>query len=149
VRDTWIQLRGLAWGRQETPSLSLIQLSDILEKKRSTLYEHMRLLQARDALRWRPGSTSEIIVVFPEDEECLLSGNLEKPDLLNPHDSNSLNSRVKDSPIRKSGKLDRDRKRWETIPAAVLRPFVNTLGESGAQVDVLAMVDVKDLAPYG
>ena len=94
VRDTWIRLRGLAWGRQETPSLALIQLSDILEKKRSTLYEHMRVLQARGALRWRPGNTSEIIVVFPEDEAFQLSGIPDKPD---PLITDNLNdSRVKD-----------------------------------------------------
>jgi hypothetical protein len=132
ARDTWIQLRGLAWGRQETPSLSIIQLSGILEKKRTTLYEHMRLLQSRGALRWRAGNTSEIIVVFPQDEEFLQSGNPDKPDPLIPHDSNSNNSRVKDSAVRESGKPESHKTSRGTIPAAILSPFVTTLAESGA-----------------
>ncbi len=137
ARDTWIQLRGLAWGRKETPSLSLIQLSGILEKRRTTLYEHMRVLQARGALRWRPGNTSEIIVVFPEDEECLLSGIPDKPDPLITDNLNLNNSRVKDSTIRNSGKPDSGKKRRETIPAAVLRPFVNTLADiTGMKADL-------------
>jgi hypothetical protein len=92
----------------------------------------MRLLHSRDALRWRPGGKSEIIVLFPQDEEFLLSGNPDKPDPLIPHDSNFNNSRVKDSAVRKSGKPESHKKRRGTIPAAILRPFVTILAESGA-----------------
>jgi hypothetical protein len=137
VRDTWIQLRGLAWGRQETPSLSLVQLSEILEKKRSTLYVHMRLLQARGALRWRPGSKSEIIVVFPSDEELLLSESLDEPVPLKPGDADSLNIPVKDSAFRNSRKPDGDLRPSETVPDSVLKPFVNTLADvTGMQADL-------------
>ncbi len=137
VRDTWIQLRGLAWGRLETPSLSLVQLSEILNKKRSTLYEHMRLLQARGTLRWRPGSTSEIIVVFPSDDELLLSRSLDKPDPLKPDHSDPANPPVKDSHLRNSGKPDGGRKPGEAVPEAVLKPLVNTLADvTGMQADL-------------
>jgi hypothetical protein len=97
----------------------------------------MRLLQSRGALRWRTGNTSEIIVVFPQDEEFHQSGNPDKPDPLIPHDSNSNNSRVKDSAVRESGKPDTDKKRRETIPAAVLKPFVNILADiTGMKADL-------------
>ena len=113
----------------ETPALSMHQLCDILEKTRSTIYEHMRLLQARDALRWRPGGKSEIIVVFPQDDELLLS---EYSDRLDPpllFDSSSENTRAIDSTVRNSGKLDSHKKSRESIPAVVRKPFVNSLAE--------------------
>ncbi len=137
VRDTWVQLRGIAWGCQETPSVSLAQLSDILGKKRSTLYEHMRLLQSRGALRWRTGSTSEIIVVFPTNDELQFSQNPDKPDPLKPSEGESESSRGKDSPVHESGKPDRDPKPRETVPDAILKPFIYTLADvTGMKADL-------------
>lgn len=46
-------LRGLAWGKSETPPLSFDQLEDITGKSRATIYGHMRDLDTRGALRWR------------------------------------------------------------------------------------------------
>jgi hypothetical protein len=130
ARDTWIQLRGLAWGRQETPALSFIQLAGMLGKKRSTLYEHMRLLRARGALRWRPGSTSEIIVVFPQDEELYLSGFLEKPNPPPEGDINTTQRGDNFSAVRNSGKADRGKWQGASASAAALKSLVDSLAEA-------------------
>ena len=65
VIHTWIQLRGLAWGRFETPQLSIPQLSELTGKSRSTIFGHMALLRHWGALRWRSSDQGTLIVTFP------------------------------------------------------------------------------------
>ena len=134
VRDTWIQLRGLAWGQPETPELSFPQLVELLEKSKSTLYGHMTILRARGALRWRSASDGTFIVSFPETIDGVQdSENLEKLDSLNPPSNKSSISGggIKDTQIpeiQKTGKSSKQNKpKKETIPQDVMRPFVNTL----------------------
>jgi len=66
IRDTWAQLRALAWGLDETPALSLEQIGKITGKRPSTIYQHMAALRNRDALRWRTSERGTVIVSFPE-----------------------------------------------------------------------------------
>ena len=67
VIHTWIQLRGLAWGQDETPELSILQLSELTGKSRSTIFGHMALLRQWGALRWRSSDDGTLIVTFPAD----------------------------------------------------------------------------------
>jgi hypothetical protein len=133
VRDTWIQLRGLAYGQLETPSLSFPQLSEILDKSQSTLYGHMTILRARDALRWRSARDGTFIVSFPEAIDGIQdSENLEKPDSLTPPDKSPKSTRgrkeLQSPEFQKSGKSTRKEKP-PTIPENVMKPFVNTLAD--------------------
>ena len=88
VIHTWIQLRGLAWDRTETPPLSMNQLSGITGKSQSTLYGHLALLRSWGALRMRNSEKGTFILSFPVDtSEFFLDGNsipdsknLEMPD---------------------------------------------------------------------
>ena len=76
VIHTWIQLRGLAWGRDETPQISMLQLSELTGKSRSTLFGHMALLRSWGALRWRSSEVGTLIVTFPADTgEFFLDGD--------------------------------------------------------------------------
>jgi len=113
LRDTWIQLRGLAWGRSETPELSIQQLSEILDKSRSTIYDHLRLLGLRGALSMRSASSGAIVVMFNADEE---SENLE---MLNPLNSFS-DSFDSSSNLKSKDSLNENN---------VLKPMINTLAE--------------------
>jgi len=67
VIHTWIQLRGLAWGQDETPQLGISQLSELTGKSRSTIFGHMALLRQWGALRWRSSEEGTLIVTFPTD----------------------------------------------------------------------------------
>lgn len=78
VRDTWARLRGLAWGKDETPPLSLDQICELLGIGQSTLYGHMLILRQRAALQWRAAGNKTLIVSFA-DCPADLSRNLEKP----------------------------------------------------------------------
>ena len=76
VIHTWIQLRGLAWGRDETPQISMLQLSELTGKSRSTIFGHMALLRSWGALRWRSSEMGTLIVTFPADTgEFFLDGD--------------------------------------------------------------------------
>ena len=66
VRFTWILLRCLAWGKSETPMLSMNQLVEIIGKKQSALYKHMAILRDRGVLLWRPAGCGTLIVSFPD-----------------------------------------------------------------------------------
>lgn len=90
VFHTWVQLRSLAWGRDETPSISLAQLAELTGKSQTSLYGHMAFLRKWGALRWRPSETGTLIVSFPPESEAVApalagasfpdSKNPEKPD---------------------------------------------------------------------
>ena len=86
VRDTAIQLLALAWGKDETPPVSVAEFSDYTGKSVPTLYAHMGLLRDRGALRWRPAGTSTIIVTFidgllPPSQPDILQSNSENLEL--------------------------------------------------------------------
>ncbi|MBT7191788.1 MAG: helix-turn-helix transcriptional regulator [Anaerolineae bacterium] len=83
IRDIYIQLRGLAYGRTETPPVSFSQLSNITGKSVSTIYGHMAVLRDRGALRWRTAQDSTIIVSFPKKNIAFFT---------NPLDSDFLES---------------------------------------------------------
>jgi hypothetical protein len=88
VRDTWVRLRGLAWGQTETPPLSIHQICELLGMSQSTLYGHMLILRDRAACSWRAAGSKTLIVSFaacPGD----LSRNLEKPTLLESSSTDS------------------------------------------------------------
>ena len=132
VIHTWIQLRALAWGQEETPQLSIFQLSELTGKSRSTIFGHMALLRQWGALRWRSSETGTLIVTFPADtvefyldgdflapeSEILESKNLEKlspslPSLINNFDLNDVEEREREEkdldhsrsrPVQKFGK---------------------------------------------
>ena len=115
VIHTWIQLRALAWGQDETPQLSIPQLSELTSKSRSTIFGHMALLRQWGALRWRSSENGTLIVAFPVDtvefyldgdflapeSEILESKNLEKlspslPSLINNFDLNDVEERERE-----------------------------------------------------
>lgn len=135
---TWIQLRGLAWGRKETPALSLQQVSNLTGRSQSTIYEHMTALRLRGALRWRTSRDGTIIVSFddaswlaepPQDTAAEPvdppsaahprrsqapaphdSGNLETPAPLPPPEnlSNQSEEEIRAAQFRNSGKPESD-----------------------------------------
>jgi hypothetical protein len=69
ILQTWVQLRGLAWGDSETPPLSMKQLIEITGKSQSCLYGHMTSLRVWGALRWRPSGRGTFIVSFEADPD--------------------------------------------------------------------------------
>lgn len=80
ARDTYSQIRAVAWGKPETPAFSIDEMEALTGKTRSTLYEHMRLLRHVGALLWRPAGKSDIICSFQKIEGL---GQSEKSDSLN------------------------------------------------------------------
>lgn len=109
VRMTWMQLRALAWGQQETPPVSIGQLHQITGKSQSTLYGHMATLRDRDALRWRPAQGGTLIVTFPAETD-VNSENLELPyqEEVNISSTTPIDSEIdllnRAAKFRKSGK---------------------------------------------
>ena len=70
LRDAWIQLRGLAWGQQETPELSFSTIKELTGRDQRSLYIHLRKAKAMGLLAWRPGHLpNTIIVSFPSNDE--------------------------------------------------------------------------------
>jgi hypothetical protein len=117
VRDTWARLRGLAWGKEETPPLSLDQICELLDVSHSTLYGHMLILRKRAALQWRAAGSKTLIVSFAECPPDL-SRNLEKPSPsipLNPG-AKKESKKLEGEAIQKPGQS----KKVESTPAAVV-----------------------------
>ena len=71
VFQTYVQLRGLAWGKHETPAVTMDDLKVITGKGRSTLYGHMTLLRSRGALLWRSAGKGTLILSFEPLERAL------------------------------------------------------------------------------
>ena len=76
VRDTYALLKGLAWGRTETPEMSWEEMFEITGKPVSTLYAHLAVLRDRGWLLFSRAGTGMIIVRF-------LDPISEKSELLN------------------------------------------------------------------
>jgi hypothetical protein len=71
VFRTYVQLRGLAWGKHETPPYSMDDLKEITGKSRTTLYGHMTLLRSRGALLWRLAAKGTFILFFESLERLI------------------------------------------------------------------------------
>jgi hypothetical protein len=97
ARDTWIRLRGLAWGKTQTPPLEVKMICDLFGISQSTLYGHMLLLKHREACTWSTVSKQTIIVSFGNLNEN--SKNLESPNLV----VNQLNKEDLNQPFQKTG----------------------------------------------
>ena len=64
--QTWLQLRGLAWGRDVTPPFSIHEITAVTGKSQSTIYGHMSQLRRISALSWRSTGQGKLIVSFIE-----------------------------------------------------------------------------------
>ena len=83
VRDTYVQLRGLAWGSDdnETPEISVKKLCELTGKSRATIYGHLAILRASGWLLFSSAHHSGLTVRFTDAvHDQTLSKNL---DLLN------------------------------------------------------------------
>jgi hypothetical protein len=139
VRDTYTMLRGLAWGKSETPPISFAQLEDITGKSRTTIYGHMRELDTRGALRWRSAGDARLIVSFFDlddlsDDQQIgeyenESGNSESgfPDL---PDDDSLKESLNHHPLIESENPDKIRKSGQLV-----RKTGQTIRKSGLAAD--------------
>jgi len=130
IRDTYVQLRGLAWGKEETPPLSMEQLINILHKSRATIFGHLKSLRDQGWLQFSTAQAHTMIVQFiddPMDEKE--SRNL---DSINPvnHELNIKSLResfTKTPAVQKSGqsrKLDKS-----TVPVGLLRGMADAILE--------------------
>ena len=113
VLSTYIQLRGTAWGTDETPELSVRKLIEITGKSRATIYGHLAILRASGWLLFSSAHHSGLTVRFVESDAAhdqLLSRNL---DSLN-EDVNltdlSLTKIIKHPPVNQKNRAERVRK---------------------------------------
>lgn len=63
---TWLQLRGLAWGGTDTPSLCIKDLVELTGKTEKTLTRHINQLEHLLALRYYSPEQGIIVVKFPK-----------------------------------------------------------------------------------
>ena len=157
---TWIVLRGLAWGKNETPELSWEQLERISGKSQSTLFGHLGNLRARNALQWRPAGKGLIIVSFDEGASGAAyevrpdSENPEKPvlslsHLLRVQQELSYKENIKES--RQSRKLDEGpavgKNRAQEHPAVTIYRQETSLEPNVFQAQMLTS-EVDDLETW-
>jgi len=113
VRDTYLQLRGLAWGDSddETPEISVKKLCELTGKSRTTIYGHLAILRASGWLLFSSAHHSGLTVRFIADAEVhnLLSEN---PDLLNDDGLTdiTLTKIIKHPPVNKKNRAGSVRK---------------------------------------
>jgi len=86
IKETFLQLRALAWDSTETPRLLWSELTRITGKPQSTLYNHLAFLRNNGWLLFSSAGKSFVIVVFREN------GNFyQNRELPNQEEVNSLN----------------------------------------------------------
>lgn len=112
VIRTWMQLRGLAWERFQTPQFQMLDFARFVSKSPSTIYGHMAILRSLGILRWRSCRNGMLTVSFPVQEmEALqifqIPGILESASLkdlmVTNHDHLSIK---RESPFLESKKLE-------------------------------------------
>jgi hypothetical protein len=89
VRDTYVQVRGLGWGKPEF-SVRMEVMVELTGKSQSTLYEHLRLLEKCKTLRWSI-TNGVAIFKFNNDPPSEHSENSEGAfNIFNPLKDNNL-----------------------------------------------------------
>lgn len=141
VFHTWVQLRSLAWGQNETPSISLAQLAELTGKSQTSLYGHMAFLRKWGALRWRPSGTGTLIVSFPPESEAIapaLAGasfpDSKNPEKLDP--SFSADQILDSEDLRREGEIQDSRNPEKSDPflsTDPIRDFEDLRGEGEKQ----------------
>lgn len=66
VRDTYIQLRGLAWGRSELFDIGMASLIELTGKSRATIYGHLAILRATGWLLFSSARFGGLTVRFSD-----------------------------------------------------------------------------------
>lgn len=93
LRDTLIQLKALAWGKEETPAFSVSEFAKLTAKSDRSIYGHLASLRDKGALRWRTSEMGTIIVYDFRPANCETSQNQENCKILqlpvNINDSSS------------------------------------------------------------
>ena len=102
VRDTYTQLRGLAWGKKQSPPLTMDDLIRATGKSRNTLYEHMRFLRSSSVFHWQ--IRGESIYIFSFHDE--LSENSDLPLSTESNPPRSTLTSVREKRERKSENSD-------------------------------------------
>ena len=151
---TWIQLRGLAWGKSETPQLSMGQLQELLSRSRSTIYGHMALLRSWDALRWRPSENGTLIISFPVslpmfNQPGFKSGESDKaaPPITKLITIDSKNI-MGDSPVLDSGQVETTHQNppgRDASPVAVYRGLAKIKPNQVQRAEILRQIEDNDL----
>jgi hypothetical protein len=146
--QTWIQLRGLAWGRTVTPPVRMQDLATLTGKCSATIYKHMAQLRLLSALSWRTSGLGMIVVSFSDLSERQESYNGQLLDIptaqdsqLENKDSTILDSLILDSPILNSQNL-------ESPPPSLISPLSSSSipgSDSGNQGSIKR---VKTLKPH-
>jgi hypothetical protein len=174
VFQTYVQLLGLAWGKQESPTVSIDRLMELTGKGQSTLYGHMALLRSHGAFRWRPAAKGTLILSFEPVEGSIPceeggggsrdSRDLERPFFKPPphtyrssknyNDGESLGGvrginveggLLKKHPPRDSGKLESPTPHQEDDPIGIYRSISRVKPNSSQHKMITAKVDDPDM----
>lgn len=174
VLATYIQIRGTAWGEDDTPEISVKKLMELTGKSRATIYGHLAILRIRGWLLFASAHHSGLTVRFLSDaaHDALLSKNL---DSLN-EDVNltdlSLTKIIKHPPVNQKNRAERVQKSgqvsrnldsnngWHEVidddladlldRVGVYRDKFPTVAESGwlpEQIETLAEKVLNELGP--
>jgi hypothetical protein len=130
VKETFIQLRGLAWKSkyQETEPHTTAELAEMLGKSSDTIYEHMRILRDASWLLFRKSGYSAYIISFPPPEKQASLFPTNSGSVINknpPDDKPSINNSgtrglVNNTPPTNVGNDDKKRDPNLDHPAVIL-----------------------------
>ena len=149
IRDTYSQLLGLAYGKSETPPVSLQQLSELFGKSISSLYGNMAFLRDRGALRWRTAQDGTIIISFPQGvskgeaffiDQTFNSKKLEKP-VKEDEDINTLKEEFNPPPVSVKGHEKKEKGRYFS---ADLRQALLGAGVFKTKLPELALTELTE-----
>ncbi|MFZ3150233.1 MAG: hypothetical protein WA116_00960 [Anaerolineaceae bacterium] len=94
VRDTYIQLKGLSWGKDKLDEIPIKQIMEVTGKSRATIYGHLAILRASGWLQFSSAHHSGLTCRFTEPtvaHDQAVKGDIVSENL------DSLNDDVKES----------------------------------------------------
>lgn len=136
VRDTYIQLRGLAWGRTELYDVTMDSLIELTGKSRATIYGHLAILRDTGWLLFSSarfgGLTVRFITDAAQDDPSKNLDSLNEDDLINQDSPLLPDDSIRSHGVQKSGQksrnLDRNPENWTDAIDSELAELLDRVG---------------------
>lgn len=130
VFRTYVQLRGLAWGKERLDEVTVKEIMEVTGKSRSTIYGHLGILRDRGWLLFSSAHYSRLTVLFSGSDQDGDKGSFEGVEITVDNQSrflDSLNEEVKEL-------KENDLKTVNNLPPVNLNPLSAGIVQKSGQV---------------
>lgn len=149
----YLQLRGLAWGKDVTPWVSMDELEELTGKGHSAIWGYMSTLRAYRRLSWRTSGDGKFMFIFAENDNSENSEQLRESGIASTTTVKESIKSVKEEEgeqLRKIGVTPKNRSGMPTTPKEAqahpdIRVYVQVSARVPGQAQYKQVIDTIQL----